>query len=493
MKKITIVDRIMGVFSKRFIERRLEDVAEYRVLDIIDDEKQISTINTFQRGQPQFMETSYTNMVEFGYRRNELIYTCIARTAMSAGQVGIKQIDKTTKKEKENTPLIKLMKNPTGNSGLNADWDLYDFLFSIVVYQDLAGWAVYEKERSAAGMVVALHPLRPDWVGQIADTDLFEFTVPGQRPITIPRSELLIIKDFDPLNMFTSWPKVAVASRSGDVDNEVTKYLKLFFQEGGVPAGLLKTNLKLKDAQIEEIRERWQNRYGGSKKWNAAPAVLDSNAEYQRTGSTFDEMQFSSVDSRDEARICMAFFMPPIIVGAQVGLERATYSNYDEARRSWWQDILISRWTDIFSALTQQLAADFGDDLLVPDFSNVLALQDEKDNFIQRVTEAYKAAGVTRNEYRKALNSVGADLEDLGPSGEVFILGLGIVEVPVGGGQRPQAAPTDELSLKVAADAPDFGDRKKTEDEMRRKVSTFLKGQLEAVEGVMGANGAEGS
>jgi phage portal protein BeeE len=37
----------------------------------------------------------------------------------------------------------------------------------------------------------------------------------------------------------------------------------------------------------------------------------------------------------------MVFNVPPISLVLLVGLKRSTYSNYEEARKSWWQDTLI--------------------------------------------------------------------------------------------------------------------------------------------------------
>ena len=69
----------------------------------------------------------------------------------------------------------------------------------------------------------------------------------------------------------------------------------------------------LSEAQVELIRKRWRERYGGSENW-LEPAVLDADAKYEKTGLSFEEMGFETLDDRNEARICMVFNVPPIIV-----------------------------------------------------------------------------------------------------------------------------------------------------------------------------------
>jgi phage portal protein BeeE len=142
-------------------------------------------------------------------------------------------------------------------------------------------------------------------------------------------------------------------------------------ETGGQPPGLLKTKQKLIDAEVADIRRRWGERYGGYRHWNE-PAVLDSDAEFQKVGLSFEEMGFDVLDARSEARICMVMGVPPILVGAKIGLDRATYSNYGEARLAWWEDTLIPQYRNFESVIANDLAPDFGDDIAVGfDFGDV--------------------------------------------------------------------------------------------------------------------------
>jgi phage portal protein BeeE len=243
-------------------------------------------------------------------------------------------------------------------------------------------------------------------------------------------------KLFDPLNRYHGWPPAAVAGRVGDVDNAATDYLKLFFEKGGTPPGLLKTKQTLVDAQVESIRRRWGERYGGFEHW-INPAVLDADAEYQKIGLTFQEMGFDVLDARNEARICQVLMVPPILVGAKIGLDRATYSNYAEARTAWWQDDLIPLYSNFTDVLDNNLGYEFGGGVSCQfDFSTVPALQEDRQKVWAISTEALTAGGITVNEFCAEVG-----LENKGPAGDVYLRAASTIEVPAKG-PRPLIAAT---------------------------------------------------
>ncbi len=188
-------------------------------------------------------------------------------------------------------------------------------------------------------------------------------------------------------------------ARSGDVDNRVTDHLDKFFEKGARPAGVFKTKLKLSDPDYERIRRRLEQQYGGALNWHKT-MVLDSDAEYQRTGMTFEEMNFETLDDRNEARICAVLDVPPIIVGARVGLNRSTFANYQEARSSWWEDKLVPLYRKLSDGIDLQLTPEFGDDVETAwDYNQVPALQDRRNAQWQRATSAFQTGAISLNQF----------------------------------------------------------------------------------------------
>ncbi|CAK0775071.1 hypothetical protein CCP3SC1AL1_770005 [Gammaproteobacteria bacterium] len=432
--------------------------------------------DTYQDLKPKFSEVSFESMVRHGYRKNELIFACISKTANSAAQVSVQLRKKKGKAVVEQHAFLDLIQRPNPQMG---EFDLWN---AVLTYQKLAGKAVFEKERNRRGQVIRLWPLRPDWLNVIPSgingIERYEYQVPGiQEPITLRVEDVLDFKTFDPLNKYNSYPPVAVAARVGDVDNSTTDFLKLFFEKGGVPPGLLKTKLKLVDTQVEDIRRRWRERYGGVEHWTE-PAVLDSDAEYQKTGLSFEEMGFEVLDARNEARICMVLDVPPILVGANVGLARATYSNYREARKAWWEDSLAPTYVNFQDVIQTGLVEEFGSDVYADwDFNRVAAFQEENNEKWRRATDALRSGGITVNQFQAEVG-----LPDRGTAGEVYLRPLNVVEVPAKGtGEKSASVPL----FKVGEDkgAPDSKDRSKHERIIRTAMDSYFQGQLQRVTG----------
>jgi len=426
-------------------------------------------VSGWDEGKPSYPEVNFETLAKQGYRKNELIFACVSKTANSASQVALRVYNKRTEQEIPDHPLRQLIKAP------NSEMAEYDFWSANVIYEDLSGTAYWEKERSAAGRVVGLWPLRPDWIRPVKSSTEFisyyEYEIPGSnRKIPMPKEDVLVFKNFDPLNMYQGWPPAAVAARVGDVDNSSTDFIKMFWERGGIPPGILKTKQHLQEAQVTAIRKRWRKRYGGFKNW-VDPAILDADAEYQKTGLSFSEMGFETLDERNEARICMVMDVPPILVGAAVGLKRSTYSNYAEARKAWWQDTLSAMFQHYDDTINTALVPDFGDNIYCKwDFSKVAAYQEEAQKLWTRYLEALRGGGITVNEFRTGIN-----LPRL-RNGDVLIRTLNQFDVPV-----LEEGATKMIIEEIEKKLLGEGDRTEDENKLTKKMVTHLRKQKNRV------------
>jgi HK97 family phage portal protein len=429
----------------------------------------------WKKGKPEYPEVNFKNMVRHGWRKNELIHACVLMKAETAAQVEMVVKSKSDDEIIDDHPLKELVKNP------NEKMDEYDLWKSFWIYQDLGGRAAYEIVRSNGGMPVELWPLRPDWVNPVPDKESFikhyTYGPMGSDKVIIKTRDVVDAVVFDPLNFYNGYPPVAVAARTGDTDNTITDFIKAYFEGGGVPPGIITTTQAIKDATVERLRALWRERYGGTKNWEE-PAILHSGATYEKVGSSLDEMGFEFIDDRDESRICAVLRVPPVIAGTRLGLNRSTLANYGESRLHWWEDTLFALYRDLLATINRQLVPQFGDDIYVDwDFSRVPAIKARRQEANEKALEAFKAAAITRNEYREIVG-----MPDLGPEGDVYIMSMTQTEVPQRSsaktGQRKSAS---ETKADPPENAPDHEERVESEAELLGLSKKYLGEQLESI------------
>lgn len=439
----------------------------YRFLQkLLHSKEAFNVIPTWEDGQPTYTNTNFWNNVNSGYKKNELIYSCITKKADTAALPRMVVTDIKSGEPKPDHQLQAVLNQP------NPHMTGYNFAFLTILFLDLAGRAYWEIVRSRAGRIVQLWPLRPDWMYPIKSGTEFisgyEYRVPTHKLITLDTRDVLDFKLYDPINLYSGLAPVSVAARIGDTDNSTTDFIKLFFEKGGMPPGIISSKLRLQDKDIKVMRKRWRKRYGGWKKW-IDPAILDKDATYQKIGLTFKEMGFETLDARSEARICMVLKVPPILVGAKVGLDRSTFSNYAEARKSFWQDTMIPQYKLIVDECNSALSSEYPNVVIKWDYSDVPALRDDEKEIWERSNKALVSAGITRNEFR--------DFVGLGPvaNGDVFLQSLTFEEVPAKTAGRKDALPgTEQKALSTPDNAPDDNLRRATEKQYRDVTKKYF-------------------
>ena len=317
-----------------------------------------------------------------------------------------------------------------------------EFLYLTQTLMDVTGFAAIQKVRTLAGNVVELWHLRSDWlkaVPRAGGAPDWRYTVPGSAEREIAAEDVVVIQampalDFSP----TGASPIAVALREAGIESSATDFLKLFLDHGGVPRYALVMNEKPRNqAEADAIKQAWAETYGGFKNW-VSVALLGGGLDVKQIGSTIDDMAYPALRQLTEAHICSALGVPPILIGSIVGLEHATYSNYGEARRAFFEDTVAPLWGRIDGALSRGLLHEFAGDgagLSVEfDRSDVVALQEDATQAWSRAQAALASGGITLNQFQAAVGLAG-----FGDAGEVLYL-------PV------SAMPTRPTDLSALAD-----------------------------------------
>ena len=406
---------------------------------------------SWRENTPQWQTTDFQAYVEEGFNTNSLVYSAIMYKVRSKGSAPLRAYTgdpKTPEILPADHPLTKLVSRPNPHQS----WIQFHALNEI--YFNLGNSFIFMAREDKGGLPTAMYSLRPDRVyiipgdGGIKGYLYVPEGVGVEQGTPILPEDMMHVKLPNPADPFEGlgWgmPPTPIG-QSVDVDNDVTRFLRLFFKNGAMLQGLLKFDKPLDDDILAGVKRRWMEMYGGVDNWTDV-GVLDQGASYQRIGATFDEMGFEAIDERNESRILGPFGVPPILLGTRMGLLRSTYSNYEEARRAYWEDTAVPElaW---FEASYQYYLNPGDGSFVAFDLSKVPALQKDMPKLVDAAHRMW-SMGVPAN---MAFASVGLSVGEI-PSGDIGYIAANVVPAGV--------ADTDEDASMEDAIEAESDDRK---------------------------------
>jgi HK97 family phage portal protein len=357
--------------------------------------------------------------------RSEVVYACIEKKAQVACDPELIVQTKTSKgdwERVEDHPALFTLRDP------NPHDDGESFLRTWIASENIAGTFYAEIVRNGAGQPVQLYPLRSDCIfpqyvrGSKGDVlDYYAYRINGYEARYKPE-ELLIHRRHGLGSMYSGLSPLAVALKSVDADIAATEYVRDFFNNDGTPAGILKiTGRNLSDDEAQRIQQKWKSNYSRNGKNRGGIAVLDERVDYETVGARLNELDSESLTSIDETRICMAFGVPPVLIGAYVGLRNVNQkASFKGAMEEFWMNTMSPEMKAIRNFLTRKYLPFFEDEAKIKagkirffwDISNVDALQEDVDAIHDRIALGYKTGFYKLDEARAkvGLDPVGPEL-----------------------------------------------------------------------------------
>ena len=398
---------------------------------------------------PDWHTSDYHSYAEEGFSKNSIIYSALmykVRSKMSAPLAAYGGDINNPEPLEVDHPLSKLVARP------NPFQSSVQFHALNEIYFNLGNSYVLFKRPLKGGLPESMYALRPDRVFIIPDKSPLDHEnpvrgikgylyVPSGKSmrdgIPILPEDMMHTKLPNPLDTWEGMgygsPPTSIA-QSLDVDNDVTRFLKLFFQNGAIPPAVLTFNVPLDDETVDIVRERWMQLYGGVDNWTEI-GVLDRGGTYQRVGMNFNEMGFEALDERNESRILGPLGVPPILIGTRTGLQRSTYSNYREARLAYWEDTAIPEQTLFEKGYQYYLQTEDGGFVMF-DRTRVPALQKDMPKLVGAAFVLWKM-GATANQ---AVRAVGLSIRDI-PGGDISYVPSGVL--PAGAMPREEERDND--------------------------------------------------
>ena len=448
-------------------------------------------------GQATYPDANFESFATEGYAKSEIVHACIRELAVSAASPRYYvQAPATDGGAVEVT--TGLLYDLTSRPNPHSDW--YSFIETLVTYLMVAGNTFTLKERTRAGKVAALYHLRPDRVRIIGGdygAEGYIYTVGGQ-DFTIPREDICHLALPNPGGDLYGLSPLQVLARNVNLDLNMTDFAKVYFQNAGVPSGLLKIKRRLQtQEEASVIRARWRSQFGGRNNFHRV-AILDEDADYVPMANSPKDMALPELHDLTESRICAVFGVPAILVGANVGLQRSTYSNYREARIAFHSETLEPMVSRILRHFNRHMIDEYnGNETLTVDWAAMRSSLDDREAITSRVTGLFAGGILTLNEAREQLG-----MEAI-TDGGVRRIPASIFEVAEGAPAAVAvgAAPVEE-SLPIGAlkeiKAPRVArragllrrqlleDREEETDEMAPRIQRHFRGLRNRVDGILG-------
>src|SRR5260221_79061 len=246
--------------------------------------------------------------------------------------------------------------------------------------------------------------------------------------------DMIHVKYPNPLNAYFGQAPLRPAARAVSLDNAATDFVDTLLRNYAVPGVVIKTATEVNQAVADVLKRKWKAAFTGSRR--GEPAVLQAGMDVQPLGMSLHDLEFPDLRAFSESRICAAMQVPPILVGAKVGLDRSTFTNYQEARKQLWEEAIFSLQRRFRDPVETRLLPEFSGTgrarvTVRWDNSQVLALQEAESAKWERAANALAKGGITVNDFRRV---VGLDTD---PAGGVFLLPRGAVPLPMGALPQP--------------------------------------------------------
>jgi len=339
-----------------------------------------------------------------------------------------------------NHPLLDMLSRGTGNPRLNG----FAALQVTQQHIDLTGEAFWLIEPDEFGIPYAFWPLPPSWVMNLPQegTPFYELTVPGGSAVKIPVTMMIPFIDPDPDNPYGRGTGIA---RSLDdeiqIDEFAAKHAKSFFLNRARP-DIIVSGQFINRQDAERLEKQWMADHQGF--WKSfKPLFFSQKIDVKELSQSFESLQMVQMRKHERDTFVSVFGAPPEKFGIIGESKRSTINAADYF---WNKDLVRPRVEMIRRILQEVLVPRFDERLIL--YYDTPVIQDEEFKLNIMKQAPWSA---TINEWRKEQGR-----DSLGDAGDVLVVPLNHMLVPIKTGGKPLSAPeVAEEAAKLQAQAGD--------------------------------------
>ncbi len=309
-------------------------------------------------GEPVWAPRDYAAFAREGFMQNAIVYRSVRMIAEAAASIPLLLYEGTT--EIEDHPLIGLLRRPsldhTGTDFLEA-W--YGFL--------LVAGNVYAEAVALDGELRELHILRPDRMKVIPGIDGwpegYEYTACGRSVRFIDDAvegvrPILHLKLFHPINDHYGMSPIEAAATAIDIHNTASGWNKALLDNSARPSGALvyaASNGQMTEEQFTRLKSELETNFQGARA-AGRPLLLEGGLDWKPLSLSPKDMDFIEAKNVAAREIALAIGVPPMLLGIPGD---NTYSNYQEAQRTFWRQTVLPLVNRTARALSSWLAPAF--------------------------------------------------------------------------------------------------------------------------------------
>lgn len=330
---------------------------------------------------------------------NSAVFACLFAIGISYPEAPLRVYRKSAigaADEMADSPLQKLLDMPTPPGALTMD----EILFWTAWAKHTDGNAYWVKVRSGnstSGNVVELWPVSPVLMRPVTRKNTRDFisyyelqTGPSPKDIEeIPVENVIHFRlGIDDRDLRKGLSPLKRLVRQVSTDEEADKFTETLLKNYAVPGLVVipAVNTSMDKDKADMIREQFRRKFSSDNRGDVA--VMSQDSKVEQFGFSPEQMNLAMLHRIPEERIAAVIGVPPIIAGLGAGLDRATYSNYREAREMFTEARLVPLWRGDAAKLNTALKPDFSSDpsvFIEHDLTNVRALQEDEDRKYARL------------------------------------------------------------------------------------------------------------
>lgn len=267
-------------------------------------------------------------------------------------------------------------------------------------------WKVSRKQR---GMVDGLLHLPTSWVNLKLGEGLTRYTgwqFGGERSSKWrDMDELVMWENLHPGSLTRRCSSLQAALPDVKLDNESQQFTGEMLANLDVPGIVMvaKSGFNTQKEKQEKRRDL-EAQCGGRSGARGKTLLVGGDVEITQH-TPWTDLDWGAFSETREARICMSFGVPPILVATKIGMLRATYANYPSARKSFYRETMRPRWNRMGVVLTRELIRKTGDEKLVLRFryDELEEFQESRNEKANRILPLYNTGIISRETARKEL------------------------------------------------------------------------------------------